>query len=224
MNVVVSSFISGVLQVIIGHPFDTIKTNNQIKCSKDFNIKNLYRGIKYPIIQTPLINVVNFYSNDYFIKKYNMNLLNSSIYSGFISSFIITPLDYYKINNQQNLKKNISFNKILYSYKHYHIVSIREVPALFIYFNSYDYSKKYINSYSLCGSIAGVLSWFITYPIDTVKTRLQSNSANNIKDAILQKNLFNGIKPCLFRAFIINGIGFYVYEKSLLFFDKLFKK
>jgi len=223
MDVILSSFFSGIIQVIIGHPFDTIKTINQNNnfLNKNIKLKNFYRGIKYPIIQTPLINVSNFYYNDYFIKKYNMNLFNSSILSGFISSIIITPLDYCKINNQQNLKKNINFIKILCSYKHYHIVSLREVPALFIYFNSYDYSKKYIHSYSLCGSLAGVLSWLLTYPIDTIKTRLQSNSANSIKDAILQKNLFNGIKPCLYRAFIVNGVGFYVYEKGLLLFKRI---
>ena len=222
MEVILSSFFSGIMQVIIGHPLDTIKTMNQNNnfFYKNIKLKNLYRGVKYSMIQTPLINVVNFYSNDYFIKKYNMNLINSSIFSGFISSIIITPIDYYKINNQQNFKKNINYNKFLYSYRHYHIVSLREVPALFIYFNTYNYSKKYIHSYSLCGSIAGVLSWLLIYPIDTIKTRLQTNVANSIKDAILQKNLFNGIKSCLFRAFIVNGIGFYFYEKSLLYVNK----
>ena len=208
MDVILSSFFSGITQVIIGHPFDTINQNNNF-LNKNINLKNLYRGVKYPIIQTPLVNIVNFYYNDYFIKKYNMSLINSSILSGFISSIIITPLNYYKINNQQNLKK------ILILIKFY---IVREVPTLFIYFNTYDYSKKYIYSYSLCDSIAGILSWLLTYPIDTIKTRLQSNSANSIKDAILQKNLFNGIKQYLLRAFIVNGIGFYVYEKSLLFF------
>lgn len=217
INIIFSSFLSGIFQVFIGHPFDTIKVlkqNNNNITSQSY--KNLYNGIKYPLLQTPIINVANFYSTYYFQKKYKQNLFYSSIFSGIISSIIITPLDYYKIMKQNNINSVYTINNIIKSYKYLHIVSLREIPSLVIYFNTYEYCKKYTNSYLLSGGISGVVSWGLTYPIDTIKTRLQANNAKNIKDAILQNNLYKGIVPCLFRAFLVNSIGFYLYEYLLI--------
>ena len=64
----------------------------------------------------------------------------------------------------------------------------------------------------LSGSLAGTISWFITYPVDTIKTRLQNNSCKTIKEAIKKGNLFTGLNLCLIRAFIVNGVNFSVYE------------
>ena len=71
--------------------------------------------------------------------------------------------------------------------------------------------KNEINYHPLIsGGVAGALSWLFTYPIDTVKTRVQSNIS--IKKAIMLKNYWNGISIALSRAFIVNGVGFYVAE------------
>jgi solute carrier family 25 carnitine/acylcarnitine transporter 20/29 len=213
INVIFSSFLSGISQVLFGHPFDTIKVlkqNNNNITSQSY--KNLYKGMKYPIIQTPIINIANFYSTYYFQKKYKANLYFSTIFSGIISSIIVTPFDHYKIMKQNNIQYSYKINNILLSYKYLHVVTLREIPSLVIYFNSYEYLKRYTNSYLLSGGVSGILSWGFTYPIDTIKTRLQSNNANNFKDAILQKNLYRGIVPCLIRAFIVNGLSFYIYE------------
>ena len=52
----------GSIQTFIGHPLDTLKTN--VQNNKSFNIysiKNLYRGLYYPIISSISSNFVLFY-------------------------------------------------------------------------------------------------------------------------------------------------------------------
>ena len=92
------------------------------------------------------------------------------------------------------------------------LVSAREIPAVFSYFSSYQYFREKNMSIFLSGSLAGTISWFITYPVDTIKTRLQNNSCKTIKEAIKKGNLFTGLNLCLIRAFIVNGVNFSVYE------------
>ena len=188
---------SGISQTLIGHPLDTIKTNKQ----NNIKVKgNLYSGIKYPLISNSLLVGIQF---DLYY-RYN------SLVSGVVSSLIITPLDYFKINKQNKI--NTNFYGMIKNFKNgYPITLTRETLALSIYFNTYDYMKNKFNYHPIVsGGVAGSLSWLFTYPIDTVKTRVQSNI--NLKRSILLKNYWNGISIALSRAFIVNGVGFYVVE------------
>ena len=49
----------------------------------------------------------------------------------------------------------------------------------------------------ISGGLAGITSWTITYPIDTIKTRIQNISFSK---AIKQYNLFKGLSVSLLRA------------------------
>jgi solute carrier family 25 carnitine/acylcarnitine transporter 20/29 len=91
----------------------------------------------------------------------------------------------------------------------------RETISMPVYFNTYEYLTTVTNPF-LAGGIAGMTSWFITYPIDTMKTRKQLNKDKNIKmlDLIKQGNLYNGLSITLLRAFIVNSTCFYIYEFS----------
>ena len=101
------------------------------------------------------------------------------------------------------------------SYKYLHLVSLREIPAITVYFSSYRYLKEQQINIGLAGGISGVLSWLITYPIDTIKSRMQSNLCSTIKESFQIGNLYHGLGYCLLRAFIVNGASFYTYEMTL---------
>lgn len=61
MNDFIAGGCSGIAQTIIGHPFDTAKVNIQNNISlKTLNTKDLFRGIKYPLLSNALINSVVF--------------------------------------------------------------------------------------------------------------------------------------------------------------------
>ena len=122
----------------------------------------------------------------------------------------MTPIDRFKIK-RQTFSKNIyhkPFTGLLPTL-------LREVPANIIYFNSYYYLKENNYSILLSGGIAGVLCWGLTFPIDVIKTRVQSSESVTSVQALKKGGLFKGITPCLIRAILVNSIGFYIYEKSL---------
>ena len=133
-----SGFISGIVHTLVGYPFDTLKTLKQSK----LKVKevNLFKGVSYPLIQSGIMNSIMFGSNS-FLKKNNNEYL-SNFYTGIISAVICTPLDKYKITKQYNLNYNLNIKNILKSYKNIHIVSSREIPAVFLYFTTYQELKK----------------------------------------------------------------------------------
>ena len=207
----ISGSISGFSQIIVGHPIDTIKIWNQVNIKHSYNFKNLYRGIKYPLISNIFITSGVFGVYNYLLNKTNNNFL-----SGFIAGSLVSPIinisDIYKIKFQNKVSISMPI------YKGFHMTFLRESIACGIYFSSYCYFKKlFENSLDrnlnnlISGGLAGISSWTITYPIDTIKTRIQSSNISIIK-AINQKKFFNGLNICLFRAFIVNSVGFYTYE------------
>ena len=156
--------ISGLIQTIIGHPLDTLKIlkqNNRIVNKK--NIRRLYSGISMPLMQTPLICGTSFYIDEIINQNINNHWISGCI-SGIISSFIICPFEYYKINLQQNKKKIINIKTICGSYRNITYVIYREAPALSIYFGSYNELKKKICHYVLVGELRGVLLGFLHIP------------------------------------------------------------
>ena len=173
---------------------------------------NLYKGLSLPLFQLPIICSVTFgvekYSNLYIT---NNHFISGSI-SGFIGSIFVCPFEYFKIQKQQQIIIKYSRNTFLNSFKDINITLMREVPAYTLYFSSYNFLKKNDIPTFVSGGIAGTLTWLLTYPQDTIKSRLQSGQAKTIIHAYKMGNLWCGVSFCLMRAFIVNAIGFPIYE------------
>ena len=203
----------GLVQTGIGHPLDTIKTNyqNNIKLNlKKHKFKTLYRGVKYPMLASVLTNGCLFYSNKYFFDQ-----LNNHYYSGFMTGLVCSPLingfETMKVQHQINEKSLFSKNKFKILRLGFSATLVRESLGGSFYFGTYNYLRKDYNPF-FSGSIAGVASWLFTYPIDVIKTRIQSGDSKNWQVAISKGGLFNGITICLIRSFIVNGSSFYLYD------------
>ena len=203
----------GLVQTGIGHPLDTIKTNYQNKNKLDLSknrIQTLYRGIKYPMIASIMTNGCLFYSNKYFFDK-----LENHYYSGFITGLICSPLinglEAMKVQNQINEKSLYSKNKISTLKLGWSATFTRESIGGSLYFGTYNYLRKDYSAFT-SGSIAGVTSWLFTYPIDVIKTRIQSGDSINWTIAISKGGLFNGLSICLIRSFVVNGCSFALYD------------
>jgi solute carrier family 25 carnitine/acylcarnitine transporter 20/29 len=63
------------------------------------------------------------------------------------------------------------------------------------------------------GLIGGLTGTVISHPFDTIKTRIQSCTAIDIKSAIKMKKLYSGITPPLFGIMLEKSIVFGFYEK-----------
>lgn len=224
-----SGMVSGFTQTIIGHPFDTLKTLKQNKLSlNSIPIRSIFKGLVPSLIQCPPLVCTTFFCNSYCYKKTNNSII-SGMCSGFMAGLIICPMEYLKVGQQvgQRVKQkktgNYNDNRTIMSnmcksYKTLHIVLMREVPALTIYFSSFRHMKNNKINTFIAGSTSGVLSWIITYPIDTIKTRVQSGMCKTFGEALQQGYLFTGINYCLMRAFIVNGISFSTYEHVYNYF------
>tara|TARA_B100000161_G_C33531129_1_gene406073 strand:+ start:351 stop:1037 length:687 start_codon:yes stop_codon:yes gene_type:complete len=208
-----SGLMVGLVQTGIGHPLDTIKTNFQNKTKLNLSKKRfqtLYRGVKYPMLASVLTNGCLFYSNKYFFDKFK-----NHYYSGFVTGIICTPLingfEAMKVQHQINEKSMIYKNKLKILRLGLSTTLLRESIAGSLYFGTYNYLRKNYNSF-ISGSLAGVSSWLFTYPIDVIKTRIQSGDSKNWNQAILKGGLWNGLTICLIRSFIVNGSSFYLYD------------
>jgi len=133
---------------------------------------------------------------------------------------------------------------------------LRQTPSLAMYFPVYNIlkesiSESYNNSSSnkndnndllcwssaLAGGLAGCLSWTIVYPIDAVKSRIQSlpldapakeRSFLHVVRTISRNEGFvklifsRGLAVTLLRAFPVNGTIFFVYESVNQRFQPLY--
>jgi len=157
----------GISQVIIGYPFDTLKTNiqnsNSIKPYFTNPIK-LYSGIKYPLYTNCICTGLLFGNYDYFYNLTNHRLFSGAL-TGAISACILTPFDYKKIqaqyyscDNTKNIKniKNIKTTLILENETYWHAFKryyagfrytvSREIISIPVYFTTFHYLNEKLNS------------------------------------------------------------------------------
>ena len=124
----------------------------------------------------------------------------------------------------------------------------KEVPAFGLYFSSYDYVKDTVNTIlaqrlgsnatategydshawlasAVAGGASGCITWAVVYPVDVVKTQIQTTSLDSPVSFVGSTRhlvarhgwsvLFRGLGITLFRAFPVNGTIFPVYEFTL---------
>ena len=120
------------------------------------------------------------------------------------------------------------------------ITMLRDAPAHGVYFWTYEYVREQLhpgcrksgqeslNTMLIAGGLAGVASWAGSYPLDVIKTRLQSQTQssspkyNGIVDcfrkSVKQEGysvLWRGLGTAISRAFVVNGAIFSAYEIAL---------
>ena len=219
MDGYIAGIASGLSQVALGHPLDTLKTWQQSSNSPAMSVRALWRGVQYPLVQLPIICGVSFGLYDNLMSLTN-NCVTASAISGLLRTPIVTPLEYYKIRAQSNAP-------ILWRqcFRNMHVVSSREMLSATAYFSSYNTLRKTTDlPVMISGGIAGMAAWGCIYPIDTIKTRMQSGTASTIWIAWKQGGLWSGVSACLARAFVVNAVGFYTYEHTRKYMNGFHEK
>ena len=117
-----------------------------------------------------------------------------------MSTLIVTPIEYVKVNLQN--KTPFSSLKIANIYKGFIPTVCRETPGFGIYFTAYNYLNNNYNKSKLLiknfmyGGLSGLFAWIFIYPSDLVKTIKQdvtnTKSLQQIILDIYSKNGFRG--------------------------------
>jgi len=225
MKEYISGGLSGIAQILVGYPLDTMKVlkQNNIK----INMKNSlnYNGVKYPlqlsIISNSIVFGISNTLNKYNIYQYstnkkinnNINMFINGYVAGIVSSPFVYIYDIKKTNVQTNNNNKLKDFMIKSKFNGLFMTIMRESIGFGTYFCVYDLLKnEYKYNTEISGGLAGVTNWTITYAIDVIKNRQLSNNISII-EAYKMKNMFSGYKYCLLRAFIVNSLIFSVYEK-----------
>ena len=231
MEEFITGSIGGLTGTIISHPIDTIKTRIQLGTVKNIKdaikMRNFYMGIKAPLLGVPLEKSIVF--GFYNISKNNgLNNFWSGIIGGFMSTLIVTPIEYFKINFQNKINIEFKNLKLTNIYKGFIPTVFRETPGFGIYFTTYNYlnnnynnNKSYINNF-IYGGLSGLFAWTFIYPSDLVKTIKQdANNKNNLKEIInniYSKNgifgFYKGFQYAIARAIPLHAGVFLGYEIS----------
>ena len=144
-----------------------------------------------------------------------------------------------QLDAKQKYSSTFAFSKHIFRnhgsrvfFKGFLITMIREVPAFAIYFGTFDAIYKSIKpsifqnailkniALFTTGGVAGIASWYFTYPLDVVKTKVQQSSEKSSSWSIL-KNVYKngsvkndlllksaGMKATILRAFVCNAVTF----------------
>ena len=219
MNDYQIGMVCAVTQNIIGYPLDTYKV--RLQTSKVTINSNVFRGMSVPLACNIVTTGINYGLFNDCQKRFN-----NSFMSGFISGLVLTPIvnigENYKIKGQlgqfgqfgqfkpktslRDISDTMNFRRGL------GLCSVRDSIGCSIYFGFYTNFPDYFGSF-INGGIAGMASWLITFPIDTIKTRFQSCEKETIISAYKKGNLFHGVYFCLVRAFLVNASSFFIYDK-----------
>ncbi|EME30592.1 Mitochondrial carnitine/acylcarnitine carrier-like protein [Galdieria sulphuraria] len=280
----------GTAQLLVGHPFDTIKVKLQNqpwvppgqtpqytgaidavkKTVGKEGLGGLYKGMGAPLAFVAVFNAVLFASNGQMKRivhgeddKSLMTIPEFALCgagAGLAVSFVACPTELIKCRLQAQSADSATVYKgpvdcarqvwksrgTLGLFKGLGATLGREVPANAIYFSVYEYTKGLFvpqggskedlgsGALLLAGGIAGLMFWGTVYPIDVVKTRIQTDSDTlpkfrGIVDAtrkIVQqeglRGLYKGFLPCLARAFPANAVTFLTYEAVAHFLERQF--
>lgn len=171
--------------------------------------------------------------------------------AGLANAPLSTPIEHIRIRLQVQqgatlgpfalVKEMVERHGPLSVFKGWNATIAREIPGYAFYFLTYELALraatpagKTVNDLSsltllLCGATSGLGMWLTCYPLDVVKSRMQSDAIDPAKRQyptslacyryILAteglRGFYRGLAPCLARAFPVNAITFLTYELTM---------
>lgn len=211
-----------------------------------------FSGVKGAMVGQAIIKAVAFAANDnallYFKEHPGINvpmavlLLMASCFSGFVTSFVVAPIERIKVRMQATgssiYNNEIDCMKAIVKQEGFlglmsrglGATLAREVPSYGIYFLLYGIlAESPLGAVIprtlaplLFGALSGMASWLPVYPIDVVKTALQNTegddkrSATDVISELYQDGglgaFFDGLDAKMFRAATNHAVTFFVYD------------
>ena len=207
---IIPGFTMGMVRAVISHPFEMMKLKSQINQKQDF-FKNLFKGMHYSVITNALERGIQFGLYEKF--KLNDNNINSSAKASVISTTLSLPYNIILLRNVV-MKLPVQIPRPIFM-KSAGLEYGRNLSGSVIFLFSYNYLKEKDYPVYVRAPLASCSVWLLTYPVDTYKNMLLSNSVSKIDI----RRLYNGIQYPLLRSIPSSIAGFYVYEYMMKMMD-----
>jgi hypothetical protein len=239
--------IQGIVRVSISYPFDVIKTNIQKNTNENilYIIKHFVTNQPYRLYRGSLLSYISV-GIDRSLQYYLLEKLNRLKYNTYLSSFMISlfssiymvPIQYLTTNialiketkfntidyikNILNIKKNI--------FKGFFLENSKNLIGSTIFGGTYYALRNKFgennNMSPFYGGISGLFTWCIIYPLDTIRTDLQTSN-NKLVDIVHNRykqdgigSFYRGLSLTLFRTIPSATIGMYFYELTRNYISK----
>jgi solute carrier family 25 carnitine/acylcarnitine transporter 20/29 len=258
----------GIIQVLTGQPFDTIKVRLQssgnysstFDCVKQTISKEgllaLYKGTLSPLFGISFCVAIQFSVLEE-MKRILSNSKTKTLspfdfyvaggVAGVCNSLVSTPVEHIRTRMQVQTDSKYKstydcFKQILKShgvrglYKGHVVTMLREWQGYGGYFFAYEtIMQKFRNEHKdsmmhvlFAGAMAGYGMWIPVYFIDSVKSRIQTDSFGQSRKytgmfdcfmKVIRKegffSLYRGFAACMLRAAPVNAATFLAYEQAL---------
>jgi hypothetical protein len=238
-----SGSMSGIIEVLVSHPFDRIKTSMQIfslnKTRSDLlytiihiyksnGIRGFYNGI-IPRIGGIIPMRLTYWGTMRTTSSMTKSLILPGIIAGLAQSIIDNPIEVLKIKLMTKTKQKNIIN-VNYVYKGFVPLVFRNI--LFAIPVSYSVKKYGTDHPFLAGAIGGLIGSIISHPFDLIKTEIQRYPTQKIhmydvlkkisnNESIYSlntiKKLSSGLIMRCGMGCLNMGIGFYTFDHIYLF-------
>lgn len=214
-------------------------------------IGGFFGGVKGMMVGQAVIKSVAFSANQIGLSFLKENaaflpsaavLLGAAFFSGFVTSFLVTPIERVKVLMQasnkykneihclQNIIKSDDLGFIGLFSRGLGPTLAREVPSYGIYFLIYGLLMALPIATAMgnmaplvFGAFTGMASWIPVYPVDVVKTLVQNSDGSDGAVSSFEvarqlyeergiEGFFDGLTPKMLRAAVNHSITFFVYD------------
>ena len=179
----------------------------------------------------------------------HLNSFLAGSFGGFVQCFALVPTDLIKCKLQVDganskrlysgildcIKQTIATEGFRGLYRGMAVTSLREVPSYGVYFAAFRMVKQKLTPKDsieapvyatlIAGGCAGCLTWFSIYPIDVIKSVIQTAPLSTPKSQLTMSYVamklfktngimffYRGYGVTVLRAFPVNACTFYFYE------------
>lgn len=208
MEEVVPALGAGIVSTFICNPLDTIRINYQLNNKISYDVKNLYKGLKYGIIAVPCFWAIYFpmYKK---MKDSEVSKPIAAYISCCTASTITTPFWVLRQLEQTGKKTTISFYNLYKGLIPTYIINLNFTVQVPLYEYLKDKTDNSTFNTFLNTSISKTVSAMIFYPMDSIRVKLRnSESIKKIKFT----DFYRGISIYLIRSIPYHVSVFCTFE------------
>eukprot|EP00894_Picocystis_sp_ML_P001868 jgi/Pico_ML_1/52385/g3096.t1 len=220
---------AGVSQIVVGHPFDTIKVKMQSGGAASGGAMDALRHtVRTEELIKCRLQAQNQGNAHPVHGKANLadGAFKGTVPSRSFTASAAASAETVRFTGPIDVARRAGWKGL---YRGYGATLLREVPGSALMLASYASALGTLEAQGgmvqktaplLAGALGGAVYWSITYPVDFIKSKVQTDmSYRNARECALKvfeaegvHGFFRGFTPCFLRSLPANGATFVAYE------------